>query len=268
MPEIFQFDFMLRAFATGAILAVIAPVIGIFMVVRRYSLMADTLAHISLTGVAAGMLTKTYPLGGALAVSVIAAVGIEKLRTSRAVFGESAVALFFWGGMAAAVVLLSMAGGFNVGLFAYLFGSISTVTTRDLYLIAALGVLILATIFLLYKELFFVSFDESLARANGLRAENYNLVIIVLAAVAIVLAMPIVGALLIGALMVVPVVTAMQFAVSFRQTLFISIGISLISVISGLVLSYYLDIASGGTIVITALGIFAVVWLITAKKRS
>ncbi|MBF0517693.1 MAG: metal ABC transporter permease [Nitrospirae bacterium] len=256
MPEIFQFDFMLRAFATGAILAVIAPVIGIFMVVRRYSLMADTLAHISLTGVAAGMLTKTYPLGGALAVSVAAAIGIEKLRTSRAVFGESAVALFFWGGMAAAVVLLSMSGGFNIGLFSYLFGSISTVTARDLYLIAALGLLILTVIVLLYKELFFVSFDESLAKANGLRTENFNLVIVVLAAVVIVLAMPIVGALLIGALMVVPVVTAMQFAVSFKKTLFMSIAISLISVISGLVLSYYLNIASGGTIVITALGIF------------
>ncbi|MBF0457358.1 MAG: metal ABC transporter permease [Nitrospirae bacterium] len=267
MPEILQFDFMLRAFAAGAILAVIAPVIGIFMVVRRYSLMADTLAHISLTGVAAGMLTKTYPLGGALAVSVAAAVGIEKLRGSKAVFGESAVALFFWGGMAAAVVLLSMAGGFNTSLFAYLFGSISTVTARDLYVIAALGVLILAVVFLLYKELFFVSFDESLARANGLRAEAFNLVIIIMAAVAIVLAMPIVGALLIGALMVVPVVTAMQFAVSFRRTLFISIIISLISVMSGLVLSYYLDIASGGTIVITALGIFVFVWLATAKKR-
>ncbi|MBF0320165.1 MAG: metal ABC transporter permease [Nitrospirae bacterium] len=268
MPEILQFDFMLRAFAAGAILAVIAPVIGIFMVVRRYSLMADTLAHISLTGVAAGMLAKTYPLGGALVVSVIAAIGIEKLRTSRAVFGESAVALFFWGGMAGAVVLLSVAGGFNVGLFAYLFGSISTVTPRDLYLIAALGMLILTIIFLLYKELFFVSFDEDLARANGLRAENFNLVMVVLSAVAIVLAMPIVGALLIGALMVVPVVTAMQFAVSFKQTLFISIVISLISVLCGLVLSYYLDIASGGTIVITALGIFALAWLITGRKRQ
>ncbi|MEO5361546.1 MAG: metal ABC transporter permease [Nitrospirota bacterium] len=267
MPEIFQFDFMLRAFAAGAILAVIAPVIGIFMVVRRYSLLADTLAHISLTGVAAGMLLKSYPLGGALVVSVAAAVGIEKLRGSRAVFGESAVALFFWGGMAAAVVLLSMAGGFNAGLFAYLFGSISTVTERDLYLIAALGMLILAAIFLLYKELFFVSFDESLAKANGLRAEAFNLVIVILAAVAIVLAMPIVGALLIGALMVVPVVTAMQFAVSFKQTLFISIVISLISVLCGLVLSYYLDIASGGTIVITALGIFVFVWLMTGKRR-
>ncbi|MCG6551702.1 MAG: metal ABC transporter permease [Candidatus Magnetominusculus sp. LBB02] len=267
MPEIFHFDFMLRAFAAGAILAVIAPVIGIFMVVRRYSLMADTLAHISLTGVAAGMLAGTYPLGGALVVSVAAAVGIEKLRGTRAVFGESAVALFFWGGMAAAVVLLGLAGGLNAGLFAYLFGSISTVTANDLRLIALLGALMLTVIFLLYKELFFVSFDESLAVANGLRAERFNLVIVVLAAVAIVLAMPIVGALLIGALMVVPVVTAMQFGVSFRRTLFISIAISLASVMAGLVLSYYLDIASGGTIVITALGIFMVVWFITAKKR-
>jgi zinc transport system permease protein len=256
MLEIFQYKFMIRAFLAGTVIAVIAPLIGAFLVVRRYSMLADTLAHVSLAGVAVGLLTKTQPVAAAVIFSTLSAFGLERLRESKRVFGESALAIFLWGSLAAAVVIISLAGGFNVGLFSFLFGSIATVAPVDLYFIAGLGALVLLLVLSFYKELFFVSFDEELARVNGINSRAFNLVLIVLAAVTVSLSMRIVGVLLIGALMVVPVITAMQLGRSFRQTLFISVGISLASVVSGLFLSYYLNLASGGTIVLVALAFF------------
>lgn len=256
MLEIFEFGFMVRAFAAGIIIAVIAPLIGTFLVVRRYSLLADTLAHVSLAGVAVGLLTKSSPVASAIILSVIASFGIEKLRGAKKIFGESVLALFLWGGLASAVVIISIARGFNVNLFSFLFGSITTVTPGDLYFVLILGGVILILILTCYKELFFVSFDEELAEVNGINAKRFNLILVVLAAVTVSLSMRIVGVLLIGALMVIPVITAMQLSRSFRQTLFLSIIISLVSVISGLFLSYYFDLASGGTIVLFALAIF------------
>jgi zinc transport system permease protein len=266
MLEIFQYKFMIRAFLAGTVIAVIAPLIGAFLVVRRYSMLADTLAHVSLAGVAVGLLTKTHPVAAAVVLSVVSAFGIERLRESKRVFGESALALFLWGSLAAAVVIISLAGGFNVGLFGFLFGSIATVTPVDLYFVAGLGVLVVLLVLSFYKELFFVSFDEELARVSGINARAFNIVLIMLAAVTVSLSMRIVGVLLIGALMVVPVITAMQLSRGFRQTLIISVGISLTSVISGLFLSYYLDLASGGTIVLVALGFFILSLLFGRKN--
>ncbi len=258
MLEIFELDFMLRAFAAGAVIAVMAPLIGTYLVVRRYSMMADTLAHVSLVGVALGLLTKTYPEIWAMLVSVCTAFGIERLKSKGKVYGESAVGLFLWAGMALAVVLISLAKGFNVDLFSFLFGSITTVTTRDLWFIIVLAVVVLSVIFTLYKELFSTTFDEEYAQASGIQPKNFNLIIVILAAVTISACIRIVGMLLIGALMVIPVLTAIQFAKSFKQTFFISVVFSLLSVLSGLLLSYYFDIASGGTIVLVAFIIFLV----------
>ena len=256
MPEIFQLDFMLRAFAAGILISIIVPLIGVFLVVRRYSLMADTLAHVSLVGVAIGILTNSQPVVSAVAASTLAAVAIEKLRAVKTLFAESILAIFLSGSLAVAVVIMSLAKGLNVSLLSYLFGSISTIGPVDLYMLAAVFICVLLAIVLLYKEFFLVSFDEEFAEAGGVKARSLNLLIVVLAAVTISLSMRIVGILLIGALMVMPVVSAKQFGLSFRNTIILSILFSLVSVMSGLFLSYYLDLASGGTIVLIALVIF------------
>lgn len=256
MPEIFELDFMVRAFAAGLLVAVIVPLIGVFLVVRRYSLMADTLAHVSLVGVAIGLLTKTSPVISAIAASAVAAILIERLRGVKKIFAESILALFLSGSLAVAVVLISFSRDFNVNLLSYLFGSISTIEPIDLYFLSILFVIVILIVTLLYKELFLVSFDEELAEASGIRAKALNLLLVILAAITVSLSMRIVGILLIGALMVIPVITAKQFERSFRDTIFMSIAFSLTSVISGLFLSYYFDLASGGTIVIIALAIF------------
>jgi len=247
---------MLRAFAAGILISIIVPLIGVFLVVRRYSLMADTLAHVSLVGVAIGILTNSQPVVSALAASTLAAIAIEKLRAVKSLFAESILAIFLSGSLAVAVVIISLAKGLNVSLLSYLFGSISTIGPVDLYMLGAVFVCELLAIVLLYKEFFLVSIDEEFAEAGGVKARRLNLLIVVLAAVTISLSMRIVGILLIGALMVIPVVSAKQFGLSFRNTIILSILFSLVSVISGLFLSYYMDLASGGTIVLIALVIF------------
>ncbi|MFC1749374.1 metal ABC transporter permease [Pseudomonadota bacterium] len=265
MLEIFQYDFMIRAFIAGVIISVIAPMIGAYLVVRGYSMMADTLAHVSLTGVAIGLLTGGNPVATASLTAILSAVGIEKLRENKKIYSESSMAIFMSGSMAVAIVLISLAKGFNANLFSYLFGSISTVTTSDVYIIAALGILVLLTIFLVFKELFMVSFDEEVAWANGINSKLFNAIIIVMAAITVSLCMRIVGVLLVGALMVIPVITAMQFGKSFKKTMALAVLFSFISVISGLVVSYYVDVASGGTIVLIAIALFILSLIINRK---
>jgi zinc transport system permease protein len=266
MFELFQYDFIVRAFVAGIITAIIAPLIGIFLVVRRYSLMADTLAHISLVGVAVGLLANINPVVTSIVAAVIAAIGIERLRESKKIFGESILALFLSGGLAIAIVLISLSHGVGVNLVSFLFGSITTVSTTDLYIILFASIFIFAALMAFYKEFFFISFNEELATANGLRVRVFNTALIILAAIAVSLSMRIVGILLIGALMIIPVVSAIQFRLSFKRTMITSVLLSLISVIAGLFASYYLNLASGGTIVVIALLIFCISLLINRSK--
>ncbi len=256
MLTIFQYDFMVRAFVAGIITAIIAPSIGIFLVTRRYSFMADTLAHVSLSGVAIGYLTGTQPIAGAIVASVAAALCVEQLRSKGRVIGESALALFLSGGLALSAVLLSAARSVNLNLSSILFGSIATVSTSDVWFIAVLGCIVLLIVIVLYKQLLAISIDEELATASGLPVALVNRIIVVLAAVTVSLSMRIVGVLLVGALMVIPVITAMQLRQSFLRTLLLSIVLSLFSVIAGLFLSYYLGFASGGTIVLITIALF------------
>jgi zinc transport system permease protein len=265
MLAIFQYDFMLRAFAAGTIIGIIAPLIGSFLVARRYSLIADSLSHVALAGVAIGLLTGIYPIYSAIAVAVIVALLIEHLRSSKQISGEMALAIFLSGGLAIAITLISLGTGFNVDLFSYLFGSITTVTTTDIWTISILGLATLLIIILLYKELFFISFDEESARVSGLPTKTINNILIILAAITVGLAMRIVGILLIGALMVIPVVTAIQIARSFKQSLVLASILGLLSVILGLFAAYYLNLPAGGAIVILAL-IFLLLAIMVRKR--
>ncbi len=262
MPSnIFTYSFIIRGLEAGIIVALIAPIIGIFLVLRRYSLIADTLAHVSLAGIAFGLLFGLNPILTALLTTIIASLGIERLRNSRTVYGESALALFLSGSLALAIILLSLGHGFNTNLFNYLFGSIVTVTARDIYTIAILAVVVILTLGVFYKELVYISFDEEAAKVSGVPTRLVNTVLIILAAFTVALAIPIVGVLLIAALIVVPVVAALQLKKSFRQTIIYAEIISLVSVISGLIASFYLNLASGGTIVIIMLIIFSVIFI-------
>ncbi len=256
MFEIFQYDFMVRAFIAGTVAALVAPAIGIFLVTRRYSFMADALSHVSLAGVAIGYLTNTQPILIAVITTVIAALCVEELRSRKKALGESALALFLSGGLALSAVLLGLSKNAGPSVSSILFGSITTVTISDLWYICTLGFVVLFIIALLYRQLVSISIDEELAKASGLHVTAVNRIIVIMAAVTVALTMRIVGVLLVGALMVIPVLAAMQFRLSFLSTLLLALTFSLLSVIAGLFTSYYVGTASGGTIVLIALGLF------------
>ncbi len=266
MLSILQYSFMIRAFEAGIIIAIIAPLIGIFLVLRRYSLIADTLSHVSLAGVAIGLLFKVNPLITAIIASVLSSIAIEKLRISKRIYGESALSIFLSGSLAVAIVLISLAHGFGTDLFSYLFGSITTVKQLDVYIIGILGLIVIAAVVALYKELVYVTVDEESAQVSGIPTKTINILLIILAAFTVALSIPIVGVLLIAALIVIPVVTALQFGKSFKKTILLAEVISLSSVISGIILSFYMNLSTGGTIVLIAIAIF--VFTLILRKNS
>jgi len=262
MLEPFQYGFMVRGLEAGVIISLVAPLIGMFLVLRRYSLMADTLAHVALAGVAIGLWLGLNPMMTAIATATVSCVGIERLRTARRVYGESALALFLSGSLAVAVVLISLAHGFNVELFSFLFGSIVTVRHSDVVIILLLGTLVSAVILLLYKELVFISFDEEAAQVSGIPTKVINTILIILTGLTVSLAIPIVGVLLISALIVIPVLAALQLRVSFKHTILYAEAFSVFSVVAGILGSFYLDLSAGGTIVLVTLAIFLAVLLL------
>jgi zinc transport system permease protein len=265
MLEILHYGFIQRGLEVGVLIAIIAPLIGMFLVLRRYALIADTLSHISLAGIALGLLAKVNPLITALLAATGCSLIIERLRISKKVYGETALALFLSGGLALAVVLISLANGFTVNLFSYLFGSILTVTSSDVFLILILGILVIVLLSLFYKELIYISFDEEAAEVSGIPTRLINTIFMFIAALTITLAIPVVGILLISALVVIPVVTALQLKLSFKKTLWYAEIVSVVSVVSGLLISFYLAISPGGTIVLIMLLFFMVTALIKSK---
>ncbi|HQD49741.1 MAG TPA: metal ABC transporter permease [Defluviitaleaceae bacterium] len=259
MPEILQYAFMQRALLAGIIIALLCPLIGIFIVLRRMSLIGDALSHVALSGVVAGILLKISPLIVTLIFSVTAALGIEKLRKRYEKYAELAISIIMSAGMAVAVILISLTKSINIDLFGYLFGNITTVLSQDLWLILLLGIVVMISVFLLYKELFYMSFDEEAAALAGIPTRAINVYFVILVAITITLSMRIVGILLISSLMILPVAASLQIAKSFKSVTILSIVFAQISVILGIIISYYFELASGGTIVLISVVILLTV---------
>jgi zinc transport system permease protein len=271
-PDFLQYGFMHRAFAAGIITALICPAIGVFLVPRRLSLIADTLAHVALAGVALGLFLGVSPVLGSLVVTLAGALGIERLRARGTLQGDAALAVFLSGGFAVAVVLISLARGFNADLFAVLFGSILTVSAADVWLMLALGAVVSAAIALFHRQLLLVTLHEDLARTSGVPVTALNVMLTLLTALTTVVAMRMVGVLLVSAMIVLPTLTGFAVARSFRQALAVAIGTALLAVVLGLVAAYYLSLAAGGAIVLTALALLAAATLgrraWTARART
>lgn len=252
----FEFEFMRLAFMAGAVVGVLAPVVGFFLVQRQMSLIGDGIGHVAFAGVALGYLIGVSPVWTALLAAIVGAVAIEWLRARRKAAGDQALAIVFYTGIAGGVVLISAAGALNANLFSYLFGSILTVTRTDLTRIALLGLGSLVLIAVLLRSLLAVAIDEEGARVSGLPVPVLNGAVSMLAALTIGISMRIVGILLIAALMVLPVIAAQRVAWSLRSTMVLSILVGLSSVLAGLTISYYGNLPPGGTIVLTATGFF------------
>jgi zinc transport system permease protein len=254
--SILDLEFMRLAFASGIVVGLLAPAVGFFLVQRRMSLIGDGIGHVAFAGVAGSFLLGISPLAGALVASVVGAVGVEWLRGRRKAAGDQALALLFYTGIAAGVVLVSAAGALNANLFAYLFGSILTVTVSDLVAVACLGVAGLIVVGVLYRSFVAAALDEEAARVSGVPVAMLNVLLAALAGVTIAVSMRVVGILLIAALMVLPVTAASRIAWSIRSTMLLAMAIGVVSVLAGLTISYYANLAPGGAIVLVAAGAF------------
>jgi len=268
MPEIFQYDFMNRAIIGSVLVGATAPAFGVFLVLRRLSLIADTLSHVALAGVAIALITKTFAPVVALAATTGAAVSIEELRMRRLLPGDAALAVFLYGALAVAVVLISIADGFNSTLFSYLFGSVLTVTETDLWWMASLAVVIAVFMLMFSSELAQITFDPDLARINGVRVHLLNLGLAVLTGATITVSMRVVGVLLVGALIVIPVLISLRITKGLTRTVITSSLIGVLVAVVGMTIAYYADIAPGGSVVLSAITLLVIVELGSFAKRS
>ncbi|ANU17029.1 metal ABC transporter permease [Planococcus maritimus] len=280
LEAILSYEFLQNAFASGLIIGVIAPLLGVFIVVRRLSLIADALSHVTLAGIAGslylsqsvGALALLNPLYLGIASSVLGSMLIERLRSVYKHYEELAIPIILSAGIGFGAIFISLAEGFSSDLFGYLFGTVSAVSRQDLYIVAGIAVIVLAFIRIFFKELFVLSFDDEYARASGLPAKWIHFLFMIVTALVIAGSMRIVGILLVSSLMTIPVATAMRVAKSFKQTIWLSILFGEISVLAGLVAAFYFDLAPGGTIVVTSIAILLVILayrkISLSKKRG
>ncbi len=254
--EIFSYDFMQRSLIAGVSIALLCSVVGLFLVLRRYSLFGDAVAHSSFGGIALGLLLGIYPLWTAYIISIISALVITKIKQKFDISGEASVAVLLSSGIAIGLILISLSGGFSVDIFSFLFGSILLVSVEDTILILGLTGSILIVILLLYRELIYSTFNEEQAKVSGIPVEKINYLIVFIAGITVVTSIQLVGILLISALFVIPNVTAIMYGRSFKQTILISICFAVSAVVLGIIISYLLDITPSGAIVMLSLAFF------------
>lgn len=264
--DIFTYEFMQRAFMAGLIVALMCPLIGTFIVIKRQSLLSEGLGHVAFAGVTGASLLSIYPPLGAAILTVLTAIGIELVRRRQNQYTDMILALFFYTGLALAVIFATMTKMPSTGLLNFLFGSILTVTDTDIMTIAGVAVVVALTVCFMYSKLLFTAFDEQIAVTAGIAVGRINMLFAILTALVVVMGMTIVGILLIGALMIVPVAAAHLWRRGFGQTLIISEIYSLASVSLGLLGAFEYDLAPGGTIVLVAILGYALTFAVTVAR--
>ena len=250
--DFLQYEFIQRAFLAGIMTAIVCPVIGSFVVVRRQSMIGDGLGHIAFAGVTGGYMIGIYPAAGAFILTMAGAVGIEFVRRRHAQFADMGLAIFFYSGIAMAIIFSTITRMPSAGLLSFLFGSIITVSMTDVLIIAGSGSLVLVIVYLLFDKLMLITLDEDIASVAGINTSVINMLFSMLTAAVVVVGMTVVGVLLVSALMIIPVATAHLLKLGFKATMGAAVTFSVLSVVIGLTSSFYLDIAPGGTIVMTA----------------
>ena len=254
--DILAYGFMQRALLTGIVVSITCSMIGLFLVLKRYSLFGDALSHVAFGGIALGFFLNVYPIWTALAVSVSTALGITKLRKSTKISGDAAIAVLLSSGFAMGVLLISASHGFTIDLFSFLFGSILLTSIQDALLIVAVSCGVIVTLIAIRRPLIHFTFDEEQAKVHGIPVEKLNYLFVALAAVTVIATMRLVGILLISALIVLPNITSIMMGKGFKKTMMISISLSVSAVIAGITISYYFNLAPAGTIVMLMVAMF------------
>ena len=254
--DILSFGFMQNAIISGIAISLICSTVGLFLVLRKYSLFGDALAHSAFGGVALGLFLGVYPLWAAYVVSILSALGLTKIRQKFDISGDAIIAILLSSGIAIGIVLISLSGGFSIDIFSFLFGSILLVSTENVIIVLGLCAAIFITLITGYKKFMYITFSEEQAQVSGIPVQKLNYLLIAIAGVTVVTSMQLVGVLLVSALFVIPNVTAMMFKRSFKQTIILSMSFSVFSTVAGIMISYPLDIAPSGMVVLLAITLF------------
>ena len=254
--DILSFGFMQNAIISGIAISLICSTVGLFLVLRKYSLFGDALAHSAFGGVALGLFLGVYPLWAAYVVSILSALALTKIRQKFDISGDAIIAILLSSGIAIGIVLISLSGGFSIDIFSFLFGSILLVSTENVIMVLGLCAAILIILITGYRKFMYITFSEEQAQVSGIPVQKLNYLLIAIAGITVVTSMQLVGVLLVSALFVIPNVTAMMFKRSFKQTVILSMSFSVFSTVAGILISYPLDIAPSGMVVLLAIMLF------------
>lgn len=271
MIEILQYEFMQRALIAGIAISISCSLIGLFLILKRFSLFGDAMSHVAFGGIALGLFLKSNPIWISLIVSIIGALAIIKLNSSKRIYSDSSISVLLSLGLAMGLVLISLSGGFSIDITSYLFGSILLVNIEETLSTILLSVIVIAFIILFYKKLVYLVFNEEQALVNGINTVVLNILFITLATIAIVMSIRLIGVLMVSSLLIIPNVSSLLLGYGFKKTILLSICFSLTSVILGIILAYEWNITPSGMIVITAAGIFFgvnVLKLFSSKIKS
>ncbi len=261
--EMLGYGFIQRALVAGSLIAVLCAVLGVFLVLRRLSLIGDGLAHVTFGSVALALFLRVSPLYVTIAsipLVLLSSLGILRLSDKARMYGDAAIGIVSSLGIAGGVILASVAGGFNVDLFSYLFGNILAIGPVDLVIAGALFFFVILVVTLFYHELFAITFDEELAESSGIRANVINTALVLVTALTVVLAMKVVGIMLVSALLILPAVSALQVARGFRTAILLAAAFAVTAVVGGILGSVALNLPAGGSIVIANFLLFAVMF--------
>jgi len=254
--DILSFGFMQNAIISGIAISLICSTVGLFLVLRKYSLFGDALAHSAFGGVALGLFLGVYPLWAAYVVSILSALALTKIRQKFDISGDAIIAILLSSGIAIGIVLISLSGGFSIDIFSFLFGSILLVSTENVIMVLGLCAAIFIILITGYRKFMYITFSEEQAQVSGIPVQKLNYLLIAIAGITVVTSMQLVGVLLVSALFVIPNVTAMMFKRSFKQTIILSMSFSVFSTVAGIMISYPLDIAPSGMVVLIAIMLF------------
>jgi len=260
-----EYSFVQKAFIAGIFIALTCSSLGLFLVLRKMSLIGDGLSHASLGAIALGLFLGIYPFYIALPIIVIMSILILKISEKTKIYGDSIIGMISAFGISVGIILASISNGFNVDLFSYLFGNILSINNNEVILSIILSLIVLIIIYLFYWDLFSVTFDEEYAKTTGIKTNNINTLLAILTGITVALSIKIVGIMLISALLIVPAITALQFNQSFKKTFLIANIISVLSLLLGIIISFLLDLPTGATIVMVNIIFFSISFLIKKK---
>lgn len=269
--EFLSYAFVQKALIAGALIAVITAVLGVFLVLKRLSLIGDSLSHVALSGIALGLITNTSPVFMAIPVVMLSSLGIYKISSSAKVHSDSALGIIAAGGISLGLIIAALAGGFNVDLLSFLFGSILTVNAAELILAAALALIILTLVYVFYNDLIAITFDENFAKTAGVNTERINILLVLISAAAVVIALKVVGIMLVSAMIIIPPTAALQLAKTFKRALILASLFSVTGVTAGIYLAFIFNMPSGAMIILTDIFILFITVILrnyAVKKRK